>query len=201
MRAISTTASAVLHYSGGDDGIAGLSRRRCGPGCCGGCGSAGAAPLVLPAPQRALLDSILPHRLSSPGAQLDGHWGGHLPAGRASGCRHTTTAAQVANASELLSVTAQVPTDGGRYDVDLQARSRAAIYWEEPASQVRRCSWFYKGESDRWYMPYPEDVAARLEVSGLKLVLRFSATDFKPSSGGVRSTICLRWAVGCGEGR
>ena len=57
-----------------------------------------------------------------------------------------------------------VPTDGGRYDVDLHARTRSAIYWSEPPSLVRRCSWFYKGDSDRWYLPYTEDVAARLEV-------------------------------------
>ena len=64
-----------------------------------------------------------------------------------------------------------VPTDGGRYDVDLHARTRAAIYWSEPASQVRRCSWFYKGDSDRWYMPYTEDIAARLEVCVLLVYL------------------------------
>ena len=57
-----------------------------------------------------------------------------------------------------------VPTDGGRYDVDLLGRSRGAIYWSEPASLVRRCSWFYKGDGDRWFMPYTEDVAERLEV-------------------------------------
>lgn len=57
-----------------------------------------------------------------------------------------------------------VPTDGGRYDVELHARTRKAVYWSEPASHVRRCSWFYKGNSDRWYMPYTEDVAACLEV-------------------------------------
>ena len=62
-----------------------------------------------------------------------------------------------------------VPTDGGRYDVDLHRRSRTAIYWSEPESQVRRCSWFYKGESDRWYLPYSEDVAATLEVCGVCL--------------------------------
>ena len=59
-----------------------------------------------------------------------------------------------------------VPTDGGRYDVDLQSRQRTAVYWEEPMSQVRRCSWFYKGEADRWYLPYDELTAQMLEVSG-----------------------------------
>ena len=57
-----------------------------------------------------------------------------------------------------------VATDGGRYDVDLLRRQRNAVYWEEPASFVRRCSWFFKGEGDRWYLPYDENTAARLEV-------------------------------------
>ncbi|CAI8002526.1 SEC23-interacting protein [Geodia barretti] len=65
-----------------------------------------------------------------------------------------------------------VPTDGGRYDVDLHARSRSAIYWSEPSSQVRRCSWFFKGDSDRWYMPYSEDVAVRLEEEYMGAVSR-----------------------------
>ena len=58
-----------------------------------------------------------------------------------------------------------MPTDGGRYDVDLSCRLRRAVYWDEPVSQVRRCSWFYKGEGDRWYLPYDEATAQLLEVS------------------------------------
>lgn len=62
-----------------------------------------------------------------------------------------------------------IPTDGGRYDVDLHRRQRRAIYWEEPVSDVRRCSWFYKGEGERWYLPYDETQANRLEVCSLSL--------------------------------
>ena len=58
-----------------------------------------------------------------------------------------------------------VPTDGGRYDVDLHARKRLSVYWAEPESQVRRSSWFYKGQDDRWYIPYDEQTAYQLEVS------------------------------------
>lgn len=73
-----------------------------------------------------------------------------------------------------------IQTDGGRYDVSVKQRQRCAVYWEEPIAIVRRqvyhyimccrllihrCTWFYKGESDRWYMPYEEDVSKRLEVS------------------------------------
>ena len=39
---------------------------------------------------------------------------------------------------------AVVSTDGGRYDVLVATRSRTAVYWEENASEVRRCSWFFK---------------------------------------------------------
>lgn len=56
-------------------------------------------------------------------------------------------------------------TDGGRYDVDLHARKRSSMYWAEPESQVRRCSWFNKGEVERWYLPYDELTAFHLEVS------------------------------------
>lgn len=55
-------------------------------------------------------------------------------------------------------------TDGGRYDVHLSLRQKRAVYWEEPAGSVRRCSWFYKGEENRWYMPYTEEEADKLEV-------------------------------------
>ena len=63
-----------------------------------------------------------------------------------------------------------IPTDGGRYDVDLHRRQRRAIYWEEPVSDVRRCSWFYKGEGERWYLPYDETQANRLEVCSLSFI-------------------------------
>ena len=57
-----------------------------------------------------------------------------------------------------------VPTDGGRYDVDLDKRLRHAIYWEESVSVVRRCSWFCKGSGESKLTPYTEDLAVRLEV-------------------------------------
>lgn len=55
-------------------------------------------------------------------------------------------------------------TDGGRYDVDLRKRQKKAVYWDEPLCAVRRCTWFYKGEEDRWYMPFKEDESQALEV-------------------------------------
>ncbi|XP_075412795.1 triacylglycerol hydrolase DDHD2 isoform X2 [Tenrec ecaudatus] len=56
-----------------------------------------------------------------------------------------------------------VPTDGGRYDVHLGERMRYAIYWDELATEVRRCTWFYKGDKDNKYVPYTESFSQVLE--------------------------------------
>jgi len=59
-----------------------------------------------------------------------------------------------------------VRTDGGRYDVQLYDRLRAAVYWEEEETEVRRCTWFYKGDNDSRFVPYSEDFSDKLEVRG-----------------------------------
>ncbi|NXY07632.1 DDHD2 Phospholipase, partial [Pteruthius melanotis] len=56
-----------------------------------------------------------------------------------------------------------VPTSGGRYDVRLRTRQRVAVYWEEEVSEVRRCTWFYKGDKDNKYIPYSESFSEELE--------------------------------------
>ncbi|NWW45442.1 DDHD2 Phospholipase, partial [Pedionomus torquatus] len=56
-----------------------------------------------------------------------------------------------------------VPTSGGRYDVHLRQRRRVAVYWEEEVSEVRRCTWFYKGDKDNKYIPYSEAFSEELE--------------------------------------
>ncbi|XP_062452934.1 phospholipase DDHD2 [Rhea pennata] len=56
-----------------------------------------------------------------------------------------------------------VPTSGGRYDVHLKKRQRVAVYWEEEVSEVRRCTWFYKGDKDNKYIPYSETFSEELE--------------------------------------
>lgn len=58
-----------------------------------------------------------------------------------------------------------VPTSGGRYDVHLKQRQRVAVFWEEEVSEVRRCTWFYKGDKDNKYVPYSESFSEELEVS------------------------------------
>lgn len=54
-----------------------------------------------------------------------------------------------------------ITTDGGRFEVNINERTRAPIYWTAEATQVRRCSWFYKLDS-RW-TPYEEGIAELLE--------------------------------------
>ncbi|NWY70935.1 DDHD2 Phospholipase, partial [Erithacus rubecula] len=56
-----------------------------------------------------------------------------------------------------------VPTSGGRYDVHLRARRRVAVYWEEEEAEVRRCTWFYKGDKDNKFIPYSESFSEELE--------------------------------------
>ncbi|XP_043664464.1 SEC23-interacting protein-like isoform X2 [Vespula pensylvanica] len=68
----------------------------------------------------------------------------------------------VHNSSEITTETT-VATDGGRYDVDILRRQRSPVYWTGPSTEVRRCSWFYKGASESRYIPYEESIAAKLE--------------------------------------
>ncbi|KAM9516404.1 triacylglycerol hydrolase DDHD2 [Guaruba guarouba] len=63
-----------------------------------------------------------------------------------------------------------VPTSGGRYDVHLKKRQRVAVYWEEEVSEVRRCTWFYKGDKDNKYIPYSETFSEELEEAYMTAV-------------------------------
>lgn len=58
-----------------------------------------------------------------------------------------------------------VATDGGRYDVNILRRQRSAVYWDNTPTEVRRCSWFYKGNNDGRFTPYEENIATKLEAS------------------------------------
>lgn len=59
---------------------------------------------------------------------------------------------------------AVVATDGGRYDVDLDSMKREPVYWNEKRAEVRRCTWFYRGDGELKLIPYEEEVASILEV-------------------------------------
>ncbi|KAF6111283.1 SEC23 interacting protein [Phyllostomus discolor] len=61
-------------------------------------------------------------------------------------------------------------TDGGRYDVHLYDRVRRAVYWEEGPAEVRRCTWFYKGDTDSRFIPYTEEFSEKLEAEYKKAV-------------------------------
>lgn len=56
-----------------------------------------------------------------------------------------------------------VATEGGRYDVDILRRQRVPVYWTGASTEVRRCSWFFKGASESRYIPYNESTAVKLE--------------------------------------
>lgn len=77
-----------------------------------------------------------------------------------------------------------VAVDGERYDVHVKERRRYAVYWEQAPTEVRRCTWFYKGDKDTRFMPYPEDFSKRLEVpttsdlTNFSLVCLFIPADF-----------------------
>ncbi|XP_008825518.1 SEC23-interacting protein isoform X3 [Nannospalax galili] len=61
-------------------------------------------------------------------------------------------------------------TDGGRYDVYLYDRIRKSVYWEEEPAEVRRCTWFYKGDTDSRFIPYTEEFSEKLEAEYKKAV-------------------------------
>ncbi|CAG2117988.1 unnamed protein product, partial [Medioppia subpectinata] len=58
---------------------------------------------------------------------------------------------------------AVIATDGGRFDVSVPERIRRPVYWSEPDTLCRRCSWFYRREGHNRWIPYTEEVAERLE--------------------------------------
>ncbi|XP_042358329.1 SEC23-interacting protein [Plectropomus leopardus] len=63
-----------------------------------------------------------------------------------------------------------IRTDGGRYDVQLYDRMRTAVFWEEEPTEVRRCTWFYKGDTDSRFIPYSEEFSDKLEAEYKKAV-------------------------------
>ncbi|XP_076025417.1 SEC23-interacting protein isoform X2 [Genypterus blacodes] len=63
-----------------------------------------------------------------------------------------------------------IRTEGGRYDVQLYDRLRTSVYWEEEPTEVRRCTWFYKGDTDSRFVPYSEEFSDKLETEYKKAV-------------------------------
>ncbi|KAF7232377.1 hypothetical protein EG68_08321 [Paragonimus skrjabini miyazakii] len=57
-----------------------------------------------------------------------------------------------------------VSVEGGRYDVYLACRQRRAVYWDEPVTEVRRATWFYRSPNENRVLPFSELVCELLEV-------------------------------------
>uniref|UniRef100_A0A8D0DDF7 DDHD domain containing 2 n=1 Tax=Sander lucioperca TaxID=283035 RepID=A0A8D0DDF7_SANLU len=64
-----------------------------------------------------------------------------------------------------------IAVEGERYDVHVKERKRYAVYWEQGPTEVRRCTWFYKGDKDTIFLPYPEDVSKSLEAYMIAVTL------------------------------
>ncbi|XP_061527686.1 phospholipase DDHD2 [Phycodurus eques] len=56
-----------------------------------------------------------------------------------------------------------VAVEGERYDVHVKERKCYPVYWEQAATEVRRCTWFFKGDKDLRFLPYSEDFSNSLE--------------------------------------
>ena len=46
----------------------------------------------------------------------------------------------------------------------MSTKSRNSVYWDEAPAQIRRCTWFYKGDDQNRFLPYDEVLSERLEV-------------------------------------
>ncbi|TPP62421.1 SEC23-interacting protein, partial [Fasciola gigantica] len=57
-----------------------------------------------------------------------------------------------------------VPVDGGRYDADVTLRQRVAVYWNEPPSEIRRATWFYRLPDELRVLPFSESSCECLEA-------------------------------------
>ena len=57
-----------------------------------------------------------------------------------------------------------ISTDGGRYDVDIINKERVSVYWDEAPSKIKRCTWFWKADTDAQFHPCDEDLCGILEV-------------------------------------
>ncbi|XP_035999541.1 phospholipase DDHD2 isoform X2 [Fundulus heteroclitus] len=56
-----------------------------------------------------------------------------------------------------------VAVEGERYDVRVRERKLYAVYWDQAPAEVRRCTWFYKGDKDTRFLPYSEEFSKSLE--------------------------------------
>ena len=49
--------------------------------------------------------------------------------------------------------------------MNIDKRTRTSVYWNEPITVVRPCTWFCKAhDGENKLIPYEESIAAKLEV-------------------------------------
>ncbi|KAM8866485.1 triacylglycerol hydrolase DDHD2 [Synchiropus picturatus] len=65
-----------------------------------------------------------------------------------------------------------VAVDGERYDIHVKERKRYAVYWEQAPAEVRRCTWFYRGDKDTRFIPYSEQFSNSLEDAYMNAVTK-----------------------------
>merc|ERR1719244_1539315 len=63
-----------------------------------------------------------------------------------------------------------VAVEGTRWDVHLSSRVKRPVYWTGADLEVRRASWFHRSTAEGRWLPYEEQLAARLEEEFLAAV-------------------------------
>merc|ERR1719244_5740 len=63
-----------------------------------------------------------------------------------------------------------VAVEGTRWDVHLSSRVKRPVYWTGADLEVRRASWFHRSAAEGRWLPYEEQLAARLEEEFLAAV-------------------------------
>ncbi|CAL8068820.1 unnamed protein product [Calicophoron daubneyi] len=57
-----------------------------------------------------------------------------------------------------------VSVEGGRYDVLVAQRQRRSVYWDEPPTEIRRSTWFYRLPDEARVLPFSERICYLLEA-------------------------------------
>jgi hypothetical protein len=84
-----------------------------------------------------------------------------------------------------------IATDGGRYDVNVDKRTRTSVYWNEPITVVRPCTWFCKAhDGENKLIPYEESIAAKLEVWPFDILNLLQCSSQQPVKMDILSEIC-----------
>ena len=84
-----------------------------------------------------------------------------------------------------------IATDGGRYDVNVDKRTRTSVYWNEPITVVRPGTWFCKAhDGENKLIPYEESIAAKLEVWPFDILNLLQCSSQQPVKMDILSEMC-----------